>query len=212
FLDVLLSSEPVFDETTQLYHRLIAGDLDEAEDMAYQAVKQASLLDFYSNTALPMLVLAARQQASGVTAVQRQRLLEGTARFVRELQADDAPPGEVAPTTIEQNGTTLCLGLRTEFDALSADMLAHALNASGQPARALPIDGWGKSVAQAHGGNSGQRMHLRTLSTTPQPQARLTSRRLRRDWPSAEIVLMAWCGPEALPAGDSRAAMGVDKV
>src|SRR5690606_16134327 len=117
-LDVLLSSEPVFDETTQLYHRLIAGDLDEAEDMAYQAVKQKSLLDFYSNTALPMLALAARQQASGVTVVQRQRLLEGTARFVRELQADDAPAAASSADS-EQPGTTLCLGLRTEFDTLS---------------------------------------------------------------------------------------------
>ena len=211
FLDVLLSSEPVFDETTQLYHRLISGDLDEAEDMAYQAVKQKSLVDFYSDTALPMLALAARQQASGVTAVQRQRVLEGTERFVRELQADDAPVS-VLEAAKESIPSALCLGLRTEFDALSAEMLAHALTTSGQPARALSLDGWGKTMGQHLGGSAVQRVYLCTLSNAPQTQARLMSRRVRRHWPNAQIVLVAWFAAESLAAGDNLAAMGVEKV
>jgi predicted PurR-regulated permease PerM len=208
FLDVLLSSEPVFDGATQLYHRLIAGDLDEAEDMAYQEVKQRSLLDFYGATALPMLVLAARQQARGASTVQRQRLLDGTARFVRELRADDA----AAQASSAQPASTLCMGLRTDLDALSAEMLAHALAQAGHPTRALPLEGWGETVAQDPGAMAVRRIHLCTLSTTPQTQARLMCRRLRRHWPAAEIVLVAWCGAESLVATESMAAMGVDAV
>jgi predicted PurR-regulated permease PerM len=208
FLDVLLSSEPVFDNATQLYHRLIAGDLDEAEDMAYQEVKQRSLLDFYRATALPMLALAARQQARGATAVQRQRLLDGTARFVRELRADD-PAAQAASA---QAVSTLCMGLRTELDALSAEMLAHALAQAGHPARALPLEGWGEAVARDPGATAVRRIYLCTLSTTPQTQARLMYRRLRRHWPTAEIVLVAWCGAESLATPEAMAVMGVDRV
>ncbi len=206
FLDILLSSEPVFDDATQLYHRLIAGDLDEAEDMAYQEVKQRSLLGFYGDTALPMLALAARQQARGATEVQRQRLLEGTARFVRELQADDA----AAQAVNAQAASALCLGLRTELDTLSAEMLAHALAQAGQPARALPLEGWSDIAAQLIG--PVQRIHLCTLSGTPQTQARLMCRRLRRHWPAAEVVLVAWCAAEPLASAESVAMMGVDAV
>jgi len=209
FLDVLLSRTPVFDEATQLYHRLIAGDLDEAEDMAYLAVKQHSLCDFYSKTALPMLALAATQQARGATAVQRQNLIEGTARFVRELQADDA----AAQAAGSQSTTILCLGLRTELDTLSAEILAHALAAAGQPARALPLEGWGKALAKDLGAAQPvRRIHLCTLNTAPQTQARIMCRRLHRHWPNAEIVLVAWCGAESLASVENRDAMGVDQV
>jgi predicted PurR-regulated permease PerM len=211
FLDVLLSSEPVFDDATQLYHRLISGDLDEAEDMAYQEVKEHSLRDFYSHTALPMLALASRQQASGVTAVQRQYLIEGTARFVRELQTDDATAAQKASA---QTAFALCLGLRTELDALSAAMLAHALTAAGDPAHALPLEGWSKALAQQglDSARSVNQIHLCSLSAMPQTQARIMSRRLRRHWPSAKIVLVAWCGTPSLLSAENLAAMGVNEV
>ena len=209
FLDVLLSSEPVFDDATQLYHRLIAGDLDEAEDMAYQEVKRHSLRDFYSDTALPMLALAARQQAHGATVVQRERLLEGTARFVRELQVDDA----AVQAARAQPVSILCLGLRTELDTLSAEMLAHALTASGQSARALPFEGWGKAVAKdLDAALSVRRIHLCTLNAAPQTQARIMCRRLRRHWPSADIVLVAWCGAGSLANAENLGDMGVNEV
>ncbi len=211
FLDVLLSSEPVFDDATQLYHRLIAGDLDEAEDMAYQEVKQHSLLDFYSKTALPMLALASRQQARGATAVQRQRLIEGTTRIVRELKADDAATD--AQETSAQFDSNVCLGLRTDLDTLSAEMLAHALTAAHRPTRTLPLEGWGKTLAKdLDAALAVRRIHLCTLSTTPQTQARIMCRRLRRHWPNAEIVLMAWCGAESLANAENLGAMGVDQV
>jgi len=143
FLDVLLSNEPVFDDATQPYHRLIAGNLGEAEYVAYQDVKEESLLELYSNTALTMLALAASARRNGRAALAPDRR---TARLVRELQADDAVPAE----TRDQPDSILCLGLRTELDALSAEMLAYALTSSGHP-RALPLGGWAKAH-HCHGG------------------------------------------------------------
>lgn len=222
FLDVLLSSEPVFDDATQLYHRLIAGDIDEAEDMAYQNVKRYSLLEFYSNTALPMLSMAARQHAHGATAVQRQCLIDGTTRIVQELQVEDTTlvktESAVAATTNEDihqldSNLILCLGLRTELEALSAVMLAHAFTATGQQAQALLLESASRTLSKDFDpAKSVQCIYLCTFSATPQTQTRIMCRRLRRLWPDAKIVLMAWFGAASLKAPENLSAMGVDQV
>ncbi len=222
FLDVLLSSEPVFDDATQLYHRLISGDLDEAEDMAYQNVKRYSLLAFYSNTALPMLSMATRKHAHGATAVQRQCLIEGTTRIVQELQVEDksvsGTGAAVAAASNEEHHQLdspvfLCLGLRTELEALSAAMLAHAFTATGQQAHALLLESASKTLSNDFGtAKSVQCIYLCTFSATPQTQARIMCRRLRRHWPNAKIVLMVWFGAASLATPENLSAMGVDQV
>ena len=208
FLDVLLGSEPVFDAPTQLYHRLIAGDVDEAEDLAFERVKQSSLTDFYSETALPMLALARRQNAQGATAAHRHRLLTGTARIVEELRTDDG----TASADTARAPRLLCAGLRTEMDALSADMLAHAL--ARQQQAAAPIS-MGDLMAGANGqagGSEVRTIYLCTLHHAPQAQARQQTRRLRRLWPQARIHLVGWCLPEALTSPEQAQAMGVEQV
>lgn len=208
FLDVLLGSDPVFDEPTQLYHRLIAGDFDEAEDLAFEGVKQATLAAFYSTTALPMLALAHRQNAQGATAAHRNRLLAGTARLVEELRADDGS----ADANLASPPTLLCVGLRSELDALSADMLAHAFVQQDRAALAVPMATLMQGPASQVTWSGVQTLHLCTLSATPHTQARQQCRRLRRLWPRARIVLVGWCVPEALTTPDQAKAMGVDAV
>jgi hypothetical protein len=103
--------------------------------------------------------------------------------------------------------------LRTELDTLSAEILAHALAAAGQSARALPLEGWGKALAKDQGAALAvRRIHLCTLNTTPQTQARIMCRHLRRHWPNAHIVLVAWCGKSSLATAENLGDMGVDEV
>ena len=208
FLDVLLGSEPVFDEPTQLYHRLISGDFDEAEDLAIESVKRHSLVDFYSDTALPMLSLAHRQYVQGTTAAHRHRLLSGTARMVEELRAEDGTGG----ADPSQAPTALCVGLRSELDTLSADMLAHALVQQNRAALALPMNDLMEGARARSSWAKVHTIHLCTLSPTPQTQARHQCRRLRRLWPQVHIELVGWCVPEALTSPDQAQAMGVDSV
>lgn len=208
FLEVLLGSEPVFDSATQLYHRLISGDLDEAEDMAYQEVRQTSLARFYGDTALPMLGLAARLSDEGVTAAHRHRLLDGTARFVTELQADDT----AAQASNALAPTLLCVGLRTELDTLSADMLAHALAHAGLRARALPVAALQQGRADLRDAASVEVVYLCSLSKAPDTQVRLVCRRLRRHWPDVVVRLVAWRGVEALAEPERQQAIGVSAV
>lgn len=208
FLEVLLGSEPVFDSPNKLYHRLISGDLDEAEDMAYQEVRQTSLARFYGDTALPMLGVAARLSDEGVTAAHRHRLLDGTARFVNELQADDT----AAQASNALAPKLLCVGLRSELDTLSADMLAHALAHAGLRARALPVAALQQGRAGLRDALSVEVVYLCSLSKAPDTQVRLVCRRLRRHWPDVVVRLVAWRGVEALASPERQQALGVSAV
>ncbi|MEZ5701578.1 MAG: AI-2E family transporter [Burkholderiaceae bacterium] len=210
FLDVLFSSTPVFDGPTQLYHRLISGHLDEAEDMAHNEVRQHTLAGFYGDTALPMLALAARQPTQGATAAHRHHLLSGTAHIVAELKADNPTPHAqaVQPPPV----TALCVGLRNELDALSADMLAHALTQAGHAAQATPVAPLTHGTERPADFGAVRTLYLCTLSGAPQTQTRLQVRRLRRQWPDARLHLVAWSATETLATASAQEAMGVNAV
>jgi predicted PurR-regulated permease PerM/GAF domain-containing protein len=207
FLNVLLGSEPVFDQPTQLYQRLISGDLEEAIELCHDAVERDSLRQFYSATAVPMLALAAHPAARGATAAHRHRVVSGVERVLEDLREDHDP---LPPA--DKKATVLCLGARNELDTLSAEMLAHALRDAGVAAHAVPalavtaqrigaldVDGVGTVV-------------LCTFNSAPQTHTRYVCRRLRRRAPQLRIVLAAWSAPAELRAPGAARDLGADAL
>ena len=223
FLELLLGTEPVFDKPTQLYQRLISGELEEAIELSHQEVARASLLQFYSDSAVPMLAQAARPSSRRATAAQRHRVVNGVSRLLDDLRASHPSPAlndlQTAPAR-----SVLCIGARNEIDTLSAEMLAHALSSAGCPARAVPalavtadrIDG-----LELDGVDT---ICLCTFSGTPQTHTRFVCRRVRRllrvqslrqpqaPGPALRVVLAAWSAPPELLQAGADAEMGVDAV
>lgn len=204
FLDVLLGNEPVFDTPTRLYQRLLAGDVEEAIEIAETQVQAESLPHFYADTALPALWLAA-QDRQRFEPEHRRRITRGMSALIRDLH--DALPG---PPTIGE--PVLCIGLRSDSDALAARMLAHALQSLAVPAQALP-----PALVSAErigrldlGGT--HTVVLACLHPRPEVVARYVCRRLRRLRPGLQIVLALWSGPDAGPSEDSAQALGADRV
>ena len=215
FLELMLSSEPVFDKPTQLYQRLISGDQEEAIELCHQEVQSDSLLRFYSDTAVPMLALAARPSARLATAAQRHRVVSGVSHVLDDLRtlhlappvsAADAPVDATAPTTV------LCIGARNEMDSLSAEMLAHTLSAAGCSARAVPALAVTADRIDSLDLEGVNTVCLCAFSDAPQTHARFVSRRLRRRMPGLRVVLAAWAAPADLLQSGAAAALGFDAV
>jgi len=223
FLEPLLGSEPVFDKPTLLYQRLISGELEEAIELSHQEVARASLLQFYNDSAVPMLALAARPSSRRASAAQRHRVVSGVSRLLDDLR--NSHPGLSVPSLPTAQGlhepqaatsrTVLCVGARNEFDTLSAEMLAHTLASAGCNARAVPalaitadcIDG-----LDLQGVDS---ICLCTFSGTPQTHTRFVCRRLRRLQRAGvplRVVLAAWSAPPELLQAGAKAELGVDAV
>jgi GAF domain-containing protein len=131
FLEILLGSEPVLVPEEQFYQRLLAGDAEEAVEMAEQYASQSSALAFYDEVAVPALRLATLDRARDLTDVAGRRMLvEGMAAVVHELELSE--PNVQGDREAEQQVplpllSVLCIGGRTELDSTAAEMIAQVV-------------------------------------------------------------------------------------
>jgi len=58
FLEVILGTEPVLSPMERLYQRLLAGNVEEAIELAEAEIEMSSPLEFYDSIAIPLLLLA----------------------------------------------------------------------------------------------------------------------------------------------------------
>lgn len=201
FLEVMLGSASALAPPQRLYQRLLAGDVEEALDLADEVVEERrapknggattadALARFYDEVALPMLRIATAHHADAASAEHRLRLSTGAAELVEELR-EQYPP---EPVVREDAACVVCLGARWEVDVLAAAMVAHALELRGRAARApsqailstanfeLPADCPRPEV-----------ICLSVFGTQPQARVRLIVRRLRRRLRDVRIVVAAW--------------------
>ena len=211
FLDLLLGSDPVFDPPTQLYQRLLSGNVGEAADVAETAIADSGLTAFYSSTALPALGMAAADHTRVAQAEHRHRVASGMAQLLRELRAEHP----ATPSLAGEAPPVLCIALRWEADALASVMLEHALVVEGQPAQALPAGSIGADQLGSLG-TLGLRddgvVCLSSFHPDPEGMVRNVCRRLHRRHPGLKIVLGLWHAPPALREPGAAALLGASAV
>lgn len=109
FLDVMLGDQPAFTPVQSFFHRMLAGDPDEAADQAERFMKEKSLCDFYDEIAIPGLLLARRDMQRGTAdAVRLRRFKEAVEGLVDDLSDHDdvALPARVAARKAENAEAT----------------------------------------------------------------------------------------------------------
>jgi predicted PurR-regulated permease PerM/GAF domain-containing protein len=207
FLDVLLGADEVFDASTRLYQRLLAGDPEGASEIAVEEAQDHTLQGFYNDSAIPALVQAAGHHVSVSSVTHRHRISSGMAAVIAELR-DEYP----APRADSASAQVLVVGARWEVDTLAADMLAHALASESVNAALLPPS----SIAAERIGSLDltgvQVVVVSAFSPAPEAQARYVCRRLRRLRPDLRIVLALWQGPPALLELGAADTLGADSV
>lgn len=225
FLGVLLGSDPVLAPEERLYQRLLAGNLEEAVEMAEDYVDEHSSREFYDNVAIPSLRLAENDRQRSTTDTNYRRLVADTAicvvreveDHVREKAAsdDDAEAGESpsAPTPVTRPSSVLCVAGRTELDRAAAEMMAQVLEEQGVGTRVLP------PIAVSQGALGQLELKgvdvvcLSYLHPRPQVYARYICRRLRRRAPHIKLVVCCWnLAPGTEQADDLKKQMAADAV
>lgn len=205
FFDVLLGSEPVLDLPTRLYQRLLAGDFEEASELAVEEADEHSPQVFYDKVGIPTLRLATEAHATVATAEHRHRLVSGMEQVLADLR-EDYPAEQGLPPEV------ICFGARWQVDVLSAEMVAHALSLADHPARVAQrgsvspaylarLDLEGASVAC-----------LAYFSPDPVTHCRYFVRRLRQRWPELKVVLVLWNVPAEQVGDDLARRVGADAI
>jgi predicted PurR-regulated permease PerM len=185
FLDVLLGSEPVLKPTERFAQRLLAGDADEATEIAEAYIEEHTVLEFHENIAVPALIAIARDRDLGKVGPERRRQVYEAMRLAIENLSDhrdpdkEAAPGPAAPPAI------VCLGGQTSLDDAAAAVLADYLTRSDHAAVASTLAEI--STRQPPAGT----LHcVAYLSESPANRARYLVRRLTRRDPSTRVGLV----------------------
>jgi predicted PurR-regulated permease PerM/GAF domain-containing protein len=211
FLDVLLGSDPVLSPEERLYQRLLAGNVEEAIEIAELHVAAPpdaeeqpaadSLLGFYDQVGLPALRLAENARQRGASTQDRKKVADGLRAVVQDLRDISAKREENGKE--EENdaaypahpwfGTpVLCIAGRGELDSAAAVMLVHALESKGIGARhAGPSAVTHERIGELDLAGV-EVVCLVYLGPAPQAYARFACRRLKRRMPQLKIVLCAW--------------------
>jgi len=206
FLDVLLGSQPALDAPTRVYQRLLAGDVEEAVELAIELCDESSATTFYEETAIPVLRMASNDHASVATAEHRHRVVVGMDELIEELREQQPPPVTGGRSDV------VCIGGKWEVDILAANMMAHAASLAGLGAQhrsVAPLTA--QDVAQLDLRDT-RAVFLSYFSPAPQIQARHLCRRLRRRWPNVKIVLALWNTPPEPRGADAQDTIGADAV
>ena len=213
FFDVLLGSEPVLDAPTRLYQRLLAGDVEEAIDMATdeiedtQATGTSPVLEFYSDTGIPALRLASSDHANVATAEHRLRMIDGMIALIDELREQYPSQDTAGPVQV------VCIGGRWEMDTLAANMLAHGLALQGCSADFLnTVPAFTPKFFTRLDLGEAEVVCLSYFSPEPEAHVRYASRRLKRNAPRLRIVAALWNAPPELLGPDALSRLGVDAI
>ena len=203
FLEVLLGSARALDEPTRLHQRLLAGDVEEAIELATRHAEQDSLQAFYGGVGLGALRRAASAEGDMSTAEQRHRVVSGMQRVLDELR-------ELHPVDPALPARVVCIGARGAVDALGAEMAAHLLALQGLGSRVLRVGTLTSEHLAQLELRDVQLVCLCHFSSEPGTLARYFVRRLRRRWPQLPVLLAAWGHPALPPGANPFAEAGVD--
>ena len=206
WLDVLLGNAQPIDDATRLHQRLLAGDVEEAIELATRSIESTSVSDFYSDAAVPALRQAVLSYANAARVEHRHRVNSGMSTLVRTLRE------EFRVAEDPRKPRVLCLGARWEVDALAAEMLAHALTMEGIPARALANTTLITDDVGLPDVGDVDAVCLSLFSPSPEAKVRFIARRLKRLRPDLRVLAALWNPPASLANPDAAAAVGVDDV
>ena len=205
FLNVLLGSQPALDPPTRLYQRLLAGDVEEAIEVATLQAQDGNLAAFYDDAGLQVLRMATSDHASVATAEHRHRVVTGMEALLDELVELHPPPASTRPGAV-------CIGGKWEVDTLAARMLAHALSLQGRPAEHRPAAALNAETLARLDLRGARTVCISYFAVAPETSARHFCKRLRRLYPELRIVLGLWNAPELLRQGETPESLGADAV
>lgn len=134
FFTILLSRDPALAPAQRFYQRLLAGDQDEAEELARAYFGEHGLVRLYDEVMVPAMHLAERNRHAGhLTDTEEDAVLAGMTAMVEDTdqwrQPPTAPDGTRTPAL--GNRMVLCLPARDRADELTAAMFAQVLRAEG---------------------------------------------------------------------------------
>jgi predicted PurR-regulated permease PerM len=214
FLGVLLSDDEVLTPEKRFYQRLLAGDVEEAADIAEDFLKGKSLEELYDCVIVPALVLADEDSLAGRLDEEQQESVFHNARLLVEdiaPRAQEIISGEndskhrvngkeaVRESASQPEARVLSLPARGEADEIVALMLAQLLGARGISAKSVSAAALASERMDEAQGEKIELVCIASVAPNGGLHARYLCKRLREQSSDMKIVAAMLVRGEARP-------------
>jgi predicted PurR-regulated permease PerM/GAF domain-containing protein len=203
FLGTLLGSDPVLAPEEQLYQRLLAGNHEDAVEIAERYIDEHSSDAFYDRVAIPALCLAEEdRQRNATDGGYKRTVTEGMVAVIEEIAdhseqrrnsnggAEQKQAGEVMMRAAGE--PCLCIGGKTDLDRAASEIVAQNLRDRGIGARVLPSIAVGQHGIGRIDLAGVDVVCLSYLAPQPQTFANFACRRLKRRAPHLKVLVCLW--------------------
>ena len=228
FLNILLGDEPALEPKYRFYQRLLADDVEEADELLAEYLQDRSVVQVYDQVVLPAMSLAEHDWHEDRLDQAKQAMVR---RAVQELvedigekpqQADEATAGEGAPKS--QTATTgveatrydrciICLPARDEADEIAAMILGQVLEHQGYSAQYVSVEKLASEYLELVEKNNVQVVVISALPPAAVTHARYIAKRLRARFKELKIIVGLWTIEGNLERARRRLrAAGADEV
>jgi len=201
FLQTLLGSEAPLEPRVQLYHRLLARDQHETEDLIERFQAQKPPAEVYDRLLLPVLSLAEGDRYRGLLEEEREEAIvkqvKDTVEDLGERFEEDGrlpAPGAATPSAVRFVGLTAA----RPADGVALQMLTQLLAGRGWPVETVSEQATAGQMVDAVGSTGDAVVVLSSVSPSSLMQVRYLYKRIRRERPAIPIVIGLW-GAEREP-------------
>ncbi|MFL6259123.1 MAG: AI-2E family transporter [Thermoanaerobaculia bacterium] len=219
FLDVLLGDQPPLPLEAQIYHRLLALDAEEVEELLESGLKGRTVAELYDGVLIPALSLAERDRHRGELSPEREDLIGATIRnWIEDLSSRPLEDGGLGVEIVHMGGPEtaprlVCVPAQDLADELVGHMLAQLAAGGGEPAPVLEHDLPRPEVLSRLAELGAEQVFLSVLAPYSYTQVRELCRDLRAHFPGLRIVVALWdLRAEAERFRRRLAAVGADEV
>jgi predicted PurR-regulated permease PerM/methylmalonyl-CoA mutase cobalamin-binding subunit len=213
FLNILLGDEPALEPKYRFYQRLLAEDVEEADDLLAEYLKERSVVDVYDRVVLPAMRLAEDdwhndrldERKQGVVRRAIRELVDEVGekpRKVSDAEADAATSTEglaaaasgaaAGAAAGKYDRCVLCLPARDPADEIGAMMVAQILEHEGFCAEYMSVDRLASEYVELVEKRGVQVVIISALPPGAATHARYLVKRLRLRFPELKIIVGLW--------------------
>jgi predicted PurR-regulated permease PerM len=226
FLNIMLGDEPALEPKYRFYQRLLAEDVEEADDLLAEYLKEKSVVQVYDEVVLPAMSLAEDDWHKDRLDQRKQAMIRASVRdLVEEIgerprKVGDAPVestagptegGAVGNANANTNGAgaaydrcILVLPARDPADEIGAMMLAQVLEQEGYCGEYASVDKLASEYVELVEKKNVQVVVISALPPGATTHSRYLVKRLRSRFPELKIIVGLWTVPGALERAKQR--------
>lgn len=203
FLNILLGDEPALEPKFRLYQRLLADDVEEADDLMREYLEKQSPVEVYDQVVLPALALAEGDW-------HRDRLDQAKQASVRQAVRDLVEEVGERPRKADETMASrydrciLCLPARDPADEIASMMLTQVLGQHGYCAEYLSSEKLASEYLELVEQKNVQVVIISALPPAAVTHARYLVKRLRGRFPDLKIIVGLWTAVGSLDRAKGR--------